>query len=350
MDVVIANLFQEQLENLDTDVIKFVRGEYDANEIIGMFQNFYYNHLIIDATALKNHNDYNVFGRLVKGLDPDRIIFLLPEGTVLCTPGFLQQIISFGIYNFTTNVKGVSYLIKHPNNYQDVEKIVHMATMQNTNPPVAQVAANATFSSNQAGGSMTHNEGQKPIIIGVHNITASAGATTLIYMMLKELIQVYGSENVIAIEINKIDFNFFYHDRMISIRQSALQQTLNHYSNMKVILLDLNDYKEAAVCNEIIYLVEPTTLKLNRLVQKNQSIFSSLVDKKVVLNQSILQANDVYDFENEAGVEIFYNIPPLDERKRNSIISDFLSRLGLIDQSNQTSVSKSSKIFGLFRR
>lgn len=79
MDVVIANLFQEQLENLDTDVIKFVRGEYDANEIVGMFQNFYYNHLIIDATALKNHNDYNVFGRLVKGLDPDRIIFLLPE-------------------------------------------------------------------------------------------------------------------------------------------------------------------------------------------------------------------------------------------------------------------------------
>ena len=38
MDVVIANLFQEQLENLDTDVIKFVRGEYDANEIIGMLQ------------------------------------------------------------------------------------------------------------------------------------------------------------------------------------------------------------------------------------------------------------------------------------------------------------------------
>ena len=348
MDVVVANLFQEQLENLDTDVIKFVKGEYTADEIIGMFQTFYYNRLIIDVTALKSYNDYNVFGRLVKGLDPDRIIFLLPEKTVLCTPAFLQKLISFGIFNFTTNVKGVSYLIKHPNTYQDVEKIVHMDVMPQVNPAIASVSNVPVSSQNMNMSVPTPSE--KPTIIGVYNITSSAGATTLIYMMLKELICVYGEENVLAIEIDKIDFNYFYHKRMVSIRQSALRQTISQYSRMKVILLDLNSYQDESICDDVIYLVEPSTLKLNRLVQKNRSVFSGLEGKKIVLNQSILQANDVYDFENEAGIEVFYNIPPLDERKRNSIISDFLSRLGLIGISDQTSHSRSSKIFGLFRR
>ena len=58
--------------------------------------------------------------------------------------------------------------------------------------------------------------------------------------------------------------------------------------------------------------------------------------------------NDVFDFEREAGIKIFYNLPPLDERKRNAIIGDFLSKLGLMNNSSPK--SGSTKIFGLFRR
>ena len=66
------------------------------------------------------------------------------------------------------------------------------------------------------------------------------------------------------------------------------------------------------------------------------------------MNQSILQNNDICDFESEAGIKIFYNIPPLDERKRNSVIANFLSKLKLINSNSDD--SDSGKIFGLFRR
>ena len=57
--------------------------------------------------------------------------------------------------------------------------------------------------------------------------------------------------------------------------------------------------------------------------------------------------NDVNDFEGEAGIKVFYNMPSLDERKRNEIINDFLIKLGLL---NDNSNNNSGGIFGLFRR
>ena len=41
-------------------------------------------------------------------------------------------------------------------------------------------------------------------------------------------------------------------------------------------------------------------------------------------------------------------MPPLDERKRNAIIVDFLSKLGILPVS--TTSGGSNRIFGLFRR
>jgi hypothetical protein len=63
----------------------------------------------------------------------------------------------------------------------------------------------------------------------------------------------------------------------------------------------------------------------------------------------MLLNNDVFDFEREAGVRVFYNIPPLDERKRNGVISDFLDKLGLFSNNIHNSAGN-NKIFGLFRR
>ena len=61
MDVVIANMFRDQLMNLDTDIIKCVTGEYGAGEIVEMFQNFFYDRLIIDVTALRSYDDYTIY-------------------------------------------------------------------------------------------------------------------------------------------------------------------------------------------------------------------------------------------------------------------------------------------------
>ena len=112
MNVIIANEQQEQLSNLDVDIIKSISGQYDVNEIVEMFKSFFYSKMILDVTALKQYTDLKTYEILTQGLDPDKIIFLLPEGSALCTPNFLGHLISIGIYNFTTNLNGIKYLLK----------------------------------------------------------------------------------------------------------------------------------------------------------------------------------------------------------------------------------------------
>ena len=98
-----------------------------------------------------------------------------------------------------------------------------------------------------------------------------------------------------------------------------------------------------------LYLLEPSIIKLNKLMRRNRNIFSKLQNEKIILNKSLLTNKDIADFEYEAKTRVFYNMPPLDERKRNPIFDDFLSRLGLLAVKKEQK-KESGKIFGLFRR
>ena len=336
MNVIIANEQQNQLANLDVDIIKSITGLYDAFEIVEMFKNFFFSKMILDVTALKNYKDIKTYEILSNGLDPDKIIFLLPEGSELCTPNFLSHIISLKIYNFTTNLNGINFLLKKTNTLKDVEHIVKMASVK-TSSETGAVVANVSASVKRG-----------VTVLGVKNVTESAGATTFIYLLKKELSLAYGQNNVVAIEIDKNDFSLFNDKNMFSIRQTDIKNTIAKYSNASIILVDLNNCPDNSFCGDVLYLIEPSTIKLNRLVRRNRVIFSKLVGKKVILNQSLLLNNDVFDFESEAGIKVFYNMPPLDERKRNSIIHDFLSKLGFFNEPVNS--NNSSKIFGLFRR
>lgn len=336
MNVIIANEQQNQLANLDVDIIKSITGLYDAFEIVEMFKNFFFSKMILDVTALKNYKDIKTYEILANGLDPDKIIFLLPEGSELCTPNFLSHIISLKIYNFTTNLNGINFLLKKTNTLKDVEHIVKMASVKTSSETGAVVA------------NVSANVKRGVTVLGVKNVTESAGATTFIYLLKKELSFAYGQNNVVAIEIDKNDFSLFNDKNMFSIRQTDIKNTIAKYSNASIILVDLNNCPDNSFCGDVLYLIEPSTIKLNRLVRRNRVIFSKLVGKKVILNQSLLLNNDVFDFESEAGIKVFYNMPPLDERKRNSIIHDFLSKLGLFNEPVNS--NNSSKIFGLFRR
>lgn len=337
MNVIVANELQNQLSDLDIDVIKSISGVYDVNEVVEMFKSFFYSKMILDVTSLKNYSDFKTYEILAKGLDPEKIIFLLPEGSSLCTPSFLSRLISYGIYNFTTNVNGINYLIKKSNTLRDVEHIIKMVNVQSSIETAAAVTKVPS----------TKNTKLNSNVIGVKDITDGAGATTFIYMLKKELALSLGQENVLAIEINKNDFVLFNDRRMISINNNDLDKALHNNSSASVILVDLNDCESTSFCSEVIYLIEPSTVKLNKLVRKNSSVFSTLSNKKVILNKSLLMNNDVFDFENEAGIKIFYNMPPVDERKRSAYIPDFLTKLGILDKPVDSS---SNKIFGLFRR
>lgn len=339
MNVIIANKQQSQLSNLDIDIIKNISGEYEVMEIVEMFKNFFYSKMILDVTAIKNYSDLSIYQELIHGLDAEKIIFLLPEGSNLCTANYLSKLIKMGIYNFTTNLDGVVYLLKKPNTLKDVEHILKMAG--ETDSPEKNNSNNGMVTTTNVVRAGT-------TIIGFRDVTVSAGATSLIYMILRELSAVYGKSSVMAAEIDKNDFALFNDKRMVSVKKDKINVFIKENTNLSFILVDLNNCEDDSFCGEVINLIEPSTIKLNRLVRSNKMIFSKLANKKVVLNKSLLLNNDVYDFESEAGIKVFYNLPPLDERKRNAIINDFLTKLGIISPTQAG--NNSGKIFGLFRR
>ena len=350
MNVLVTNENQNQLANIDIDIIKSINGVFEPSELIDMFKNFFYSKMVLDVTALKDYKDVKTYNDLIQGLDANKIIFLLPEGSSLCTPNFLSKLIDVGIYNFTTNINGIKFLIKKSNTLQDVENIKKMAS----GPAPTESSATNNENTNQ---SVENNENstdaapkeEETLVIGIRNVTESAGATTLIYMLKKELVMTYGSDKVLALEIDKDDFSLFNDPNMISSTETEARTTLERHQDKSIVLVDLNHCHDTSICKEIIYLIEPSTIKLNKLVRNNKIIFSKIVDQTVILNKSLLLNNDVSDFERESGLKIFYNMPPLDERKRNTIINDFLIHLGLLADSSK-GVDNSNKIFGLFRR
>ena len=327
MNVIISNTQRNVLSSLDIDVIKSISGEYDAAEIVEMFKNFFYNKMILDVTAVKDFHNIKTYQTIAMGLDVEKIVFFLPEGTDVCTSSFLSKLVSLGIYNFTTNVDGVKYLLTHPNTYKQV---AHIQQLEDSSNSIVQPVQSGSR------------------IIGVRNVTEHAGATTFVYILKKELKTHFG-DTIIAIELNKRDFQYFSDKNMISISSDQIEGAMTKYAGASFILVDLNDHPDDSFCDEVLYLLEPSIIKLNKLMRKNRNIFSKLQQHKIVLNQSLLTNKDLSDFEYEARTKVFYNMPPLDERKRNSIMDDFLSRLGLLT-SKKENKKETGKIFGLFRR
>ena len=338
MNVIVTNEQQQKLAVLDVDIIKNIQGSYTAFEIVEMFKDFFYEKMILDVTSVKDYNNIQSYQILAKGLGPDKLILFLPEGTSLCTPQFLAQLVTLGFYNFTTNTDGVKYLLKTPNTLKDVEHIQKMGgggaiRDPNRQPDKQEERRDASFAMNA--------------IIGIKNATEHAGSTTLTYMMKKELNAIYG-EKVIAMEINKKDFPVFNEKNMLSVNPDSIRATIEKYRGRAILLVDIADYDDFTMCTDVIYLVEPSTIKLNKLIKTNRSIFNRLKHKKVVLNKSLLNNKDLSEFEYEAGLKVFFNMPPLNERKRNEEVVDLLRKIGLVTE--KPTEKKESKVFGLFRR
>lgn len=65
MNVIIANKYQSMLDSLNIDVIKRLNGQFDVDDIINQFQNFFFQRMILDITALKNYKDIKTLQKLV---------------------------------------------------------------------------------------------------------------------------------------------------------------------------------------------------------------------------------------------------------------------------------------------
>lgn len=324
MNVIISNKYQSMLEGLEIDVIKTLNGEFEVEEIINQFQNFFFQRMILDVTAIKNYRDIRNIQKLSISLDMDKIILLLDDSVEGTSGDYLSKLISMGIYNFTKNAEGIMYLYNNPNSYRDVAHIQQLENNGTGEEVVVEKYENTAI-------------GTK--IIGLKNVTKQSGATTLTYIMRNVLKKNY---SVVAIEVNKSDFRYFNDKSLISTTNFEIGNVIAKNNDNDIILVDINDSKQAEeLCHEVLYLVEPSIIKLNRLMLVNPGIFKELgkKDSKIVLNQSLLSNKDVHDFEYESGVKIYYNMPPLDERsKQMDELNSMLVKLGFSKQDSELNV------------
>ena len=335
MNVIIANKRADILQNLEIDIIKSEQGVFTVDELISKYQNFFYQRMILDITALKNYDDIKTLQKLSISLDMDKLILVLDEESSE-GPEFLSQLISIGIYNFTKNVEGIMYLYNHPNTYRDVAQY-------------HQIEENdmASATPNAAAPIQEYDTVRGVRIIGVKNATKSAGATTLVYLMKKMLEKNY---KVVAIEVDKSDFTYFKDKELISTTSANIGNLVARYSNKDIVLIDLNNSAAAmATIHDVVYLVEPSIIKLNKMIMLEPDILNTLKGKHVILNKSLLSSKDVLDFEYESKLKVFFNLPPLDDREKDiRILNAMLSKLGFKKQDPTEHDKKKNKILGLF--
>lgn len=316
MNVLITNKQEEVLAGLDVEIIKTLRGSYDVDEIISQFSNFFFARMILDVTAINDATNIINYQKLSIGLPVDKIILLLPNNQEYSNNNFISKLISMGFYNFTTDLEGVKYLLRTPNTYKDVAYLhrVDGNSINNTNSVTSKVSDNAPIN----GGSF---------VLGVKNLTDGAGATTLVYLLKKDL-ESFGI-SVSAIEVNKRDFMYFNDNTLKSVTKIDLATEIMRDKTSKVILVDIND-GDLSLCDDVIYLVEPSIIKLNRLMKRDNKVFSRLRGKKIILNKTLLTNKDINSFEYEADVKVFMCLKPVDDRANAPLFTDLLKKLGVI--------------------
>jgi len=332
MNVIIANKYRDALADLDIEVIKKLEGEFSVEEIVETFKNFFFQKMILDITALKDYQKISTLQQLSLSLDMDRLVLLLDNTPATTSPEYLSDLISMHIYNFTMNVEGVKWLYDHPNSYRDVAQY-HQLDANHSSTTVVPIISE---DSNGFG---------KSNVICLKNLTKGAGATTLAYIMMKQLSRNY---NAVAIEVDKHDFMYFGDEKLYSCSNSELGNTIAKFSGADVIILDANNSTAAeGLSSQVLYLLEPSKIKINKLVSRNPSAFKNAKDKKVVLNKCTLSNQDVADFEYESNLKVYYKIPALnDQSDSNPELDKFLSKLGFYKQDSGNGSSKKG-LFGL---
>lgn len=325
MDTVISNKYTDVFNNLDIEVSKRLTGEFSVDDIISAYKNFFFNKMFLDITSIEDYKDLTNLQKLSMNIDMDKVILLLDKDDAISdSKPFLSKLVSIGIYNFTKDTNSLMYLYNNPNSYRDV---AYYQDIDNKEEDTSHSEPNKT-------------------IIGIKNITDSAGATTLIYLLKKELSNYYST---MAIELNKRDLIYLKDSDCLSIKEDELKTILDKNYSKDIFLIDLNNSKKENICSEVLYLIEPTTIKLNKLSIINPKVFGELIGKKVILNKSLLEDKDISEFEVESNLKVYYNIPPVNDKKDNSdIILPLLEKLGYV-KSVETEEPKRKGLFDLFK-
>ncbi len=342
MNVIVCNE-RKELNNLTIDVIKSVEGVYSVEELIGMFTNFFFNKMILDVTSIKDYHDYSNLKKLFSSIDGNKVILYLNESTN--NKEYISDLVTLGVYNFTINYNEILELFNNPKTYNDVSNLQISKSNYDINKEI-----DSELGINQENKEFTFEDFTLPgeydgnkKIIGVVNLTEHAGATTLVVQMIKQLNIYY---KAIGIEMNKQDFVFFNIPSIYSCtnRDDVLRKIKEH-QDVDAVIVDLNEYDSKEFCNDIIYLMEPGTIKITKLLKRNGKIFEELSGSKIVLNRTNMDDSNISEFEVETKCKIF------------SVVSNFRDNIDrvisvdrLLVKLGYTKCNKEVKKHGLFSK
>ena len=325
MNIITANVNKSIMDRLEIDVIKRVDGQFELKELLSKFVNLYFNKIILDVTSLKNYEDVNTIINLSKAIDPSRILILLDESPAVNSKYYLSTLVKNGIYNFTRTFEGLTYLYEHPATYEDVKSYV----MTQEDEELEEKKHEMEAREERERTTFTRHLNER-MILGIANLTNHAGATSLTNMLVRQL-NAHGY-NAIGFEMFRQDMIFYHDDEhyFSILSKLELETQLRKYANVDCVVIDLNDFTEAdKYCNATLYLVEPSNIMLTKLMKKNKNAFLDHKEDYIVLNKSFINEQELPDFEYESKVDVFANIPPLNDRDEDiDEINDLLRKIG----------------------
>ena len=302
MNVIISNERRNELSSLNIDVIKGVEGVYTVDELIGMFTNFFFNKMILDVNSIKDYNDYSNLKKLFESVDAKKVILYLND--ISNNKEFISDLVTLGVYNFTINYSEILELFNNPREYKDVSNLQISKNSFEINKEIdKELGINQdkefTFEDFILPGEYDGNKK----IIGVVNLPEHAGATTLVVQMIKQLNLYY---KAIGIEMNKQDFIFFNIPNLYSCtsKEDVLKKIKEH-KDADAVIVDLNNIDSKEFCTDVIYLIEPGTIKMTKLIRRNGKIFEELSGEKIVINRANMDDNGISEFEVESKIKVF---------------------------------------------
>lgn len=338
MNVIVSNKQKNLLDNANIDAIKDLNGLFNVDELINNFKDYFFSKMIIDATSIVDFANEGVLRKLVDGIGAEKIILLLPPKPEP-PKKFCDLLISLGLYNFSTSIDDVIKFLKTPNTLDSFQNNndIYNSNNQGFGNYTGNNLNNVMNDSSEV---IVDKNRDNKVVIGFKSVTEEAGSTTLIYM-LKQHLEKNFNASVLALELGKSDFSYFNSQNMLNVNPNNLETVIANSKN-NVILVDLNNNDYDNVCDDIIYLVEPSIIKINKLLSQKRDAFVVLQNKKIVLNKSMLSEQDVSIFAKEANVKVYYNLPYVNDRINNSIINDFINAMGIVNKGGHG-------LFGLFK-
>ena len=330
MNIIVTNKYKDLIYSTNIEILKELNGVFKVSQIANSFNSIFYKKLIIDATALEDFPKENVLKELASRFDLDKLILFLPPDNPP-PKRFLSFLVSLNIFNFTDNPKGLVELIKRSNTIDDVKEY---ATVEEE-VPVADNKVNL----------YDNNDVPGRIVLGVKGITENSFTTETIYMIKRTLEDKY-KKQVLAVEIDKRNFLFYNNSNMYSLSKDKIDDFLRNNLNTEVILIDLNN-EIRNICDDVIYLINPSLFEINKLMFKDRDAFVKLKGNKVIFVNSLLSDSDINQFAKEAGISVYYNLPPLNDRIHSDVIDKLLSKLGIVEENNNKQTKKG--LFDIFK-